>query len=131
MRHPALALLLAFVWVSSAGCTASAELPSQTLVLPGPPDIKGQVTRLDPGNGRAVRFLVESDSEEEPRGLDKAWIRFGRSALVYLRQGKSWKRASVDRLKTGLQVEVWFEGPVLESYPVQAQAKIVAIVEAD
>ena len=43
--------------------------------------------------------------------------------------GKDRKDAKIDDLKEGCKVEATFTGPVMESYPVQATAKEVVILE--
>ena len=41
------------------------------------------------------------------------------------------RRGAVSDLVAGARVAVWFDGPVAESYPVQAKAGAVQIIAAD
>lgn len=92
------------------------------------PSIKGIVTQVTPsGEGGSIRVEVNPD---EASGSDKAVVRIMEPVA-----GKIARRASDNRivpgvfsdLANGQQVKVWFEGPVAESYPVQARARLVFI----
>jgi hypothetical protein len=60
-------------------------------------------------------------------GYPIAWIAVPRGTDVVQRAGGSVSRGSSQELAVGLRVQVWFTGPVAESYPVQATAGTVLI----
>lgn len=70
-------------------------------------------------------ILVESQPGTTA-GTDKAWVTVRRTTPVLSANGTTvanpWSA-----LMPGARVRVWFEGPVRESYPVQADAKLVVI----
>jgi hypothetical protein len=82
------------------------------------------------GTVTAVGRIAEGWSvrvEERPQdvsGSAKGVFRV-RDATDVLRGGGSRVRA--DDLREGQRVRVWVSGPVAESYPVQAQARLIVI----
>lgn len=85
-------------------------------------DIIGTITSMDVTNEQ-VNILVEGDLTPETN-FDKASIRIDDQTKVYADQEEAVK----DDLIVGMTVKVNFEGPVAESYPVQAYAKTVTMV---
>jgi hypothetical protein len=85
-------------------------------------DIIGTITSLDVTNEQ-ISILVEGDLTPDTN-FDKASIRIDDQTKVYADQ----KEAVRDDLIVGMTVKVKFEGPVAESYPVQAYAKTVTMV---
>ncbi|OLC55063.1 MAG: hypothetical protein AUH85_10130 [Chloroflexi bacterium 13_1_40CM_4_68_4] len=105
------ALLLAL-----AGCGAAASPTSQ-------PDIVGTITRTATGS-----ILVE-ESPTDTAGSAKASIRFATTTAFWKVLSGGTQPASAADLKEGQHVQAWFDGPVLMSYPVQATAKAILILE--
>lgn len=85
------------------------------------PDITGTVTRLA-DDGTSV--LVE-ERPQETSGSAKATLRIGPETHVW---GMDGRPVAVTDLRIGMQVRAWFDGPVAESYPLQAAAAHIAIV---
>lgn len=106
-----LAILLTTL-IFAAACTATNDkIPSS------PPGIRGEVTSV--GGGR----IVVEEKPAEKSGSAKASVRLAPDTVVALANGKSLGTAD---LRKGQIVKVWFSGPIMESYPVQATAgKIV------
>ncbi|MEG0772709.1 DUF3221 domain-containing protein [Clostridium sp.] len=89
--------------------------------------IRGQITKIaldDSGNIRSI--LVEGKVESDTQH-DKASIGISENTKIYKDDIK--KPLAINDLKEGLKVEVIFEGPVRESYPVQADAKYIRVIE--
>ena len=115
-------------------------------------DIRGTVTQL----ARAPKNMPPSDTaadpsasvsskdavpyEEDPNGpiisvfvegtSDKASVSLTKSTKVYRKQGDRYVSADAEQLSVGTVVEVTFDGPVAESYPVQAKAGTIVIVSS-
>jgi len=89
-------------------------------------DISGIVTSVS-GRTDGVTVLVESDPSTPTAG-DKASVVVTSSTRVTRRSGSGEVAATFRDLRPGLRVEVWFEGPVAMSYPVQGKAQAVVIV---
>lgn len=87
--------------------------------------IIGDITEVDRRNG-GLRILVEQIPTRSA-GFPIAWISVGRGTDVVRRAGGSVSRGSSQELAVGMSVQVWFTGPVAESYPVQATAGTVLI----
>lgn len=89
-----------------------------------PADITGTITRATAGS-----VLVE-ERPADTAGSLKAAVRLTSATTVWKVSGGSQHAATRADLREGLRVSVWFDGPVLTSYPVQAGAKAILILEA-
>lgn len=89
-----------------------------------PVGIRGTITAKEPGDGRSASITVEGPAQQ-PAGAasDKARVTITPQTRFYDEAGNPNDPA---KLKVGVNVNVWFEGPVAESYPVQGSAKAVA-----
>jgi len=140
-----IALFAAFLWITfsviddsepSAPVTA---LPDDHAASPARPsgagDLVGRVTRV------AVYDLTDDeqtsvagmDVKGDPAGdgaYDAAAVTITRDTAFFRRVDGELQPTRVELLQLeGATVEVWFTGPVAESYPVQATAGAVAILD--
>ncbi len=115
-----LVILQVFALLAAAGCQSS------TILVP--PDMVGLVKDFQEGaDVYHCSVLVEEDADNNPQyGL--AWIRVTESTIL-TRNGVKVEEAACLLLVTGMRVQVWFEGPVMESYPVQGYARRIEIVD--
>ena len=86
--------------------------------------IRGAVTDITAGAG-SMTMLVEA-TDDDYGTYDKASIRVDEKTAVIRESGAV---ASIDEIKRGDMVEVVFDGPVAESYPVQGHAGHVRIID--
>jgi hypothetical protein len=86
------------------------------------PSIRGTITRAG-----GDRILVEEEPLDSS-GSAKANVRLTASTRVLRGSGEAARRRD---LRVGQQVSAWFDGPVMESYPVQARASAVRIETED
>jgi beta-N-acetylhexosaminidase len=115
-----IALTLSFcVIVALAGCAA--ERPSET------PSISGVVRERQPIDGGVV-LLVEAEGDVSSGSYDNASVRLDTDTTVLVDEDGTLHRATPEDVPAGASVDVWFEGPVAESYPVQAAAGTVLVV---
>ena len=91
-------------------------------VISEAPSIQGTVTRKS-----SDRILVEEEPLDSS-GSAKASVRLTSATRVLRRSGEA---SGVDDLRVGQKVSAWFDGPVMESYPVQAIAGAVRIESED
>jgi len=121
MRTYLVGVLLFSALISSA-CSSAATDPSApdvTVAIPRTaPSIIGQVTAI------ALPMVVVEEKPAEPHGSAKASVRITDGTQV-LRQGEGV--VGTTELRVGQQVKVWFTGPVMESYPLQATAGVIVI----
>lgn len=90
-------------------------------------DIRGIVTEvtLDDNNG-IVSILVEGSSSKDA-AYDSAIVKIDEETIIY--ESNTTEVISADYISEGKIVEVVFDGPVAESYPVQARAKEIRVYE--
>ena len=91
------------------------------------PDINGQITSLSETattqkNTRLQLMVVAATETESP--YPKASIKVNDDTLI---EDKDGKRLKAGQLRQGQQVEVWFDGAVMESMPVQATAMAIRV----
>lgn len=131
MRHTrkalvALATLLVLGAAVAGGCGGSTAQPasSATAPPPVPADITGTIHELttDPDTGLPVLLVVDDGALEG--STDRATVTVTEDTVVWMLKGGQGTAAD---LGPGQMVSVWFDGPVAESYPVQAKAGEIAI----
>lgn len=89
--------------------------------------IRGEITKVSLNDsGKITGILVEGKVEQDTV-YDKASVYIGDQAKIYKNDTKEELERSA--LKEGLKVEIIFKGMVRESYPVQADAKIIRVME--
>lgn len=142
MRHlaAALALLLpactpsAPVQTDAPGSPAAAPAPASATPapsseIPAGVHIRGRITvhhRSVQGEPPIGTIQVEGSLEPDTRH-DKAVVRITRDTKIF--KGRGGRRMPFNSLVIGTLVEATFTGPVAESYPVQATASEVVILE--
>jgi hypothetical protein len=73
-------------------------------------------------------ILIEGQIENDT-SFDKAAVTITTQTHIFEQVGQERRPATFAALQIGQQVEVWFDGPVAESYPVQARASDVMILK--
>jgi len=97
-------------------------------------DIRGTISSLTSANEDAKKkgilgsILVEG-VKEATTTYDKASIKVTTKTSISRKTQKGEKPYRFDDLKKGAKVQVDFIGPVAESYPVQATAKSIVVLE--
>lgn len=71
-------------------------------------------------------FLVEGEVQDDTM-YDSANVSIGEDTEIY----RNEKKINSEELEEGLIVEIIFDGPVAESYPVQGTAKKIIIIDED
>jgi hypothetical protein len=92
------------------------------------PSIRGVVTSAANGGGSTLAgisgsILVEATARPAS-GYDKAVVAWDAETRIARRDGTP---VAADELAKGVSVSVWFTGPVRESYPVQAVARLIVV----
>jgi hypothetical protein len=94
------------------------------------PDAVGVITELDATASRGMtgRALVEAEIARENEGVaTKYWVSLTDETFIVDRTGTERRPGEWDDLAVGQRVQVWFSGPVAESFPMQATAERVVI----
>jgi hypothetical protein len=71
-------------------------------------------------------ILVE-ERPQDGAGSDKASVTVNAATRIYRGRVSASTKGSFSDLRNGQLVEVWFAGPVLASYPIQATASTILI----
>lgn len=89
-------------------------------------DMTGKITSISPitDGGLLGTIIVEGKG----KGFDKAYIKITTDTGISWSNGEKKQPANFNHLKVGQRVNIRFIGPVLQSYPVQAEAKEVLIL---
>jgi len=94
----------------------------------GSPDIRGiisAITMAETGDGGTLLVMGEI---EDNTTYDRAYISVDADVEITDMDGK---RVAFRELSPRIEVEVWFTGPVAESYPVQATAMRIVVLGYD
>src|SRR5687767_1963458 len=111
--------------VLALGCVRSPG--AHDLVPPDAPSIDGIITRVTPRSEGPV-LLVEQGPTRSA-GEPIASVRVTPSTRVLAAGPGGIAPAPAAPLGVGTRVQVWFVGPVAESYPVQATAGTILVLE--
>jgi hypothetical protein len=91
------------------------------------PDVRGNITNIKKTNSKKKEgvavVLIESIDGVYTKH-DKATLRIDAKTHIEAIDGAPLR---LDNLREGQMVEVWFDGQVMESYPVQAHASAIRI----
>jgi hypothetical protein len=97
-------------------------------------DIRGSITKSVAASDDAKKkglvgiIMVEGEKTKDT-GYDKASVKITDKTSIKKMVGKDRQGAKFEDLKVGAKVAAIFTGPVLQSYPVQATAKEIVILE--
>lgn len=95
-------------------------------------DIRGAITHLHSAQGESGKslgsVLIEGVKESDTQ-FDKASVQVTTETKLFIKQGKERRATEFAALKEGQKVEASFSGPVMESYPPQATAAEITILE--
>ena len=144
VRDALLAVSLALVCFVLLGCadlkpgaTTSGEephLPSAEADIHGFITQVGTVPQETNGNGsvgeRVGIVLVEENPDEEA-GSQKDSVTVTKATKLLERRRQDLTPIAFDGLKIGQQARAWYMGPVAESYPRQATARVIVVYPPD
>jgi hypothetical protein len=99
-----------------------------TVVIKGEANLVGWIleTKSIGENGNFGRILVEAQADKV---ADRYWVTITDKTLIFEHDEKILRRISFEALATKTQAQIWFSGPVKESYPAQVDAEQVVIIK--
>jgi hypothetical protein len=114
---------LAACAVAACAATACTSTPE---ALETDPDFTGFITEVHPNGGKDTpgEILVESHADKL---VDKYVVSIRDETQVYEQQGADLRQVAFSALGTTQQVQIWFSGPIMESFPMQGTARQVVI----
>ncbi len=77
--------------------------------------------------GDAVGVVLVEENPDEEYGSQKVYVTITKSTRLLDQQEQGLISADFEDFELGQQVRVWYRGPVAESYPGQATARVVVI----
>jgi hypothetical protein len=104
-----------------SGCTASNNPGIQPITTKA--DFIGFITELHPLQGQ---ISVESDADKI---VTKYTVSIKNETLIFRQDGNNLRKAAFSDFKNKQWVQIWFTGPILESWPMQGTAQQVVITE--
>src|SRR3954469_12402382 len=93
----------------------------------GPPASVSPADEEGKKSGVLGTILMEGRKDKDTE-YDKAMVKVTKATRIYRLGGKDLKEASFDDLKPSVKMEIHFQGPVNESFPVQATAGKIVII---
>ena len=88
------------------------------------PNIRGTITNVA-ATDNGITISIDGQLEEDT-DYDRAVVTINQDTQITRQNGEP---VTMDDLQNGIQVEACFTGPVAESYPVQARASGVVILD--
>lgn len=122
-----------WIIIISANIQCSAQVPTEgkkESSVQSAADITGKIIRISPAseNSDNKQFLGSIYVEGGGK-YDRASINVTRQTKIFIGEDGKRRAAKFEDLKIGDSVSAAFEGPVLESYPVQATAGDIEILK--
>lgn len=119
MKKTIVIILTAIFMLNIIGCTGT---KSEDKV-----GIRGLITKVLVNDSKTVTAIMVEGKVESDTLHDKAKVSIEKSTKIST--DKESKKLSSNELKEGMKVEIVFEGPVMESYPVQGKAKNIKVIK--
>ncbi|MFC1946436.1 DUF3221 domain-containing protein [Chloroflexota bacterium] len=121
-RYGVFALLLILV-ITVIGCRVDTE-PLQNM-----PDFIGTISEVNPFNKQDAygQILVEKKVDDY---IDKYILTITKDSQLYEKIGDDLHSIDFDFLESQQQVQIWFSGPIMESFPMQGTAGQVVVTES-
>jgi len=116
-RSAMIALSIAAASLLITSCTSATE-PLQTEA-----DFWGFITEIQPR-----QILVESHAHKI---VDRYVVTITDKTMIFEQEGDKLRHVSFGAFETKQWVRIWFSGPVMESWPKQAAAGQIVIMEAE
>ena len=91
-------------------------------------DFTGFITEIQPvgREGTIGQILVESHADKL---VDKYMVTIKDETLIFKQDGEDRHKIAFEALVTKQRVQIWFSGPIMESFPMQATARQVVVTE--
>jgi hypothetical protein len=132
------AILVSAAMVPLAACSSASDLlsPYDGISLRNAPievrqrvpDMTGAITMLLPDTAGVLGVVrVEERPGDLTTGGQKAIVRVSLRTRLFRIERASLRAIPFAELRVGTIADVWFSGPVAESYPVQGEAAVLVV----
>lgn len=146
-RDALLALSLALVCFVLSGCAEPgaerndggeemSTLRNEPHLPSAEADILGTVTEVvklphegssDEGTAERIGSVLLEEEPDEESGSQKDSVSVTKATKLFERHGQDLTPVAFDHLNVGQRARAWYTGPVAESYPRQATAKVIVV----
>ena len=120
-------LIFSLMIIALVGCSEVAiddeEAPNSEFVEYG---VAGYITEISQNESSDTMGILVQGDENNGATYTEAWVTITEDTKIYIN-----KLVEMDQLKVDMYVNVFFEGPVAESFPVQGTARQINIVEKE
>ncbi len=112
--------LLLGLMVAAVGCSSVPE------ALETEADLTGFITEIHSTaeEGMLGQILVESHADKL---VDEYVVTIKDETLIFKQEGENRRQVAFETLETTQQMQIWFSGPILESFPVQGTAQQIVV----
>lgn len=108
--------------VVALSCTLSSK-PIETEA-----DFIGFITEIQPVQDRDVTGQISVESHAD-KIVTRYVITIKGDTLLFHQNGENLRKTTFNTLETKQWVKIWFSGPVMESWPMQATAQQVVVAD--
>jgi hypothetical protein len=91
-------------------------------------DFTGFITEIDLGIYKDITGRISAESHAD-KIVTKYIVTVKKETAIFRQDGENLSKAVFKDLNIQQSVKIWFTGPVLESWPMQATAKQIVITE--
>jgi hypothetical protein len=143
-RDALLAVSLALVCFVLSGCADPKSGATTSVEEPRLPsaeaDIHGIITEVgrlpqetngDGSVGKRVGVVLIEENPDEEAGSQKDSVTVTRATKLFEQRTSDLTQVGFDDLEVGQRARAWYTGPVAESYPRQATAKVIVVHPPD
>ncbi len=92
------------------------------------PHIRGAIVAITQNNGKVVSISVVGKNEGDTT-FDAAFVGITNQTVIYIKENSKYKIVTPGSLMVNQKVAILFTGPVGDSYPVQARADEILILQ--
>jgi hypothetical protein len=120
-----LATLLIVLMVVTGGCGVVGSMVETE------PDFTGEITEIHADGGEGVVGQVLAEAKvvtPDTEYLDKYMVTVRDDTTIFEEVGEERQPAGFEALAVGQRVQVWFTGPIAESYPAQVAARQIVVI---
>ena len=108
------------VLLTAVSCT------SDTKPIDTEADLTGFITEIYPAQGQGIYGRISAESHAD-KIITKYNITIRNDTRIFRQDDRNYIKIDFAELKTQQWIKVWFSGPVMESWPLQATAKQVIV----
>lgn len=127
MKKIFLFLIVSVLIIALVGCTeesADSSSPSDSEFVEY--GVAGEIVEIKTEEESDTMTILVKGDENNGATYTEGWVTINESTKIYKSEG-----IDKDALELNMYVNVFFDGPVTESFPVQGTAKQINVVEKD